>query len=787
MTVTDVGKVWDVAINDVGYRLRWDAEPGYRRTLAPLDADRFADGATPFTEAIQRYSFLNHSEWYGGAGQKFLNRNDSDSSSFWRSVGVDPFCPCGSLHLRLAPERAVQIDTTLGLLACGSKWLMAQTDDLELSTYSISGDAITAEDTYTLSTTVPLDMSLGDTYGYVAQGATGLSRITLGSTTLSTGWSSLDVFRVLWIGDRLAVVYRDSGTSTWRFSTITTAGAEEVAGGLFTLTGATSASIDSADRGIGGMTYGGGFVWFTSWANYGDEGIVHVWPVDTTASASTALQLPSGEKPIDVFYYQGQVFIRAYRANAGVAVIYRCEVGGDGTLRPFLVIDGENATPGVRQQTGQSYRGKQFAAKGDSVYFSWEYVDGFRIHGLGIINLATGGYCLGPYTSPAGNYSITSVGVWGDRPAWSQANDGVWRETSDTYYQLGYLDTSLADADSAVGKRWDQGLLRSEPIPASTSVTVNYTIDGGASYVALPALTLTTAQDSSIGDLAIESASLGLRLWLSGPGDSTPMLKLASVMFHAKGLHDEILTLPIDCSETSRALHGRPDARTRTGMGIARALEGLIGEQVIVQDVDWPETRAERTYELVAVDVTGLAIYNRSVGLNDADGLVASCTFRRPSDSTFQGSVIEVATSGGGLYEWVDPGDSSNPPAPVVQNRVGLWFDSSTAETDDEVSASRVWLPSLNDGAGGFVTLPDRGVNNLANSEGAIAKQISDAVVAFSQLAIDTGGNDPETAGFDPADYPDFWVQRVENGATGDELWIKLTDETATAVWRQLA
>ena len=98
--LSTVGTVYDIAIDGTGYILAETAEgEGYEKTTIPLIPDRLATGDTPFDQAVERYSFGSGDSWVGGQGQTFLNRQDSDSTMFLSSEGLDPFSEPGSIKL----------------------------------------------------------------------------------------------------------------------------------------------------------------------------------------------------------------------------------------------------------------------------------------------------------------------------------------------------------------------------------------------------------------------------------------------------------------------------------------------------------------------------------------------------------------------------------------------------------------------------------------------------------------------------------------------------------------
>ena len=88
---TAVGHRYQVGINGVGYMLADHPEKGdeYRRQVIPLDPQRLATSDTPFSEAIERYSFAAADTWESGSGQRYLHRGSSTAAAYHESTGLD--------------------------------------------------------------------------------------------------------------------------------------------------------------------------------------------------------------------------------------------------------------------------------------------------------------------------------------------------------------------------------------------------------------------------------------------------------------------------------------------------------------------------------------------------------------------------------------------------------------------------------------------------------------------------------------------------------------------------
>jgi hypothetical protein len=100
----DVGSIYEVAINGQGYLLADTPERPYRRSTGQLQAPRLATGDTPFSEAIERYTFVGMGDWSLGAGQEIANRGGTDLRAFYESENVNPFDD----GIRLLPAPSVR-------------------------------------------------------------------------------------------------------------------------------------------------------------------------------------------------------------------------------------------------------------------------------------------------------------------------------------------------------------------------------------------------------------------------------------------------------------------------------------------------------------------------------------------------------------------------------------------------------------------------------------------------------------------------------------------------------
>ena len=238
MAVSTVGKIHDVGINDVGYLLeQGDTEgvPPYQRATVLLDPPRFATSETPFSQAVERYTYHQFLSGRNGAGQRFYDHPQSDPERFLSSEGVDSFTDrfCHTLWRGEASAPAVENWSGPAAVAAGMRVVeigtnsYALTDDTDLTQLSSTGAA----------TTVALTGIGAQVFGLAGDGSTwyvsGTSGIAYGTGTTQTGTlasGASAVWHLSYGAGRLAG-WRDNG-SQWTRTTLDVAtGAEEASGG----------------------------------------------------------------------------------------------------------------------------------------------------------------------------------------------------------------------------------------------------------------------------------------------------------------------------------------------------------------------------------------------------------------------------------------------------------------------------------------------------------------------------------------------------------------------------
>ncbi len=615
---TRVGHLYEVGINGVGYLLANDPTKNleYRRQTVPLDPDRLATSDTPFSEAIERYSFAAADTWETGAGQKYLHRSQSVSSAFRSSSGLDPFTEEGIIKLLpVTVEEQAETYANLRMVVVG-RTLYYQSGDEELSSVASFGATPSTVTTSTAGTAV-LDLATDGTNWYGCNGADIFRGTTSGST-----WSTQDAYEVKWAAGRICAAVASTGSTPNRFTTLNDGGTEEKAAGHLTLPAGSTITLGGT---AAGHFYFGGY--------QGGTGSVYAWPLGLDDSGDfyvpfEAMTLPAGLIPTSVATGGGYVWIRAYRpegASTGAALILQCVPAQDGSLVATTVT--EIAAVG----TSASHQIGGFANHENLMLFGWKTMVG-SVAGVGAVNLTTGGWTK--WFEADGDGDVPSVDVWQGQPVFAVRGQGIFRTHATNKMETGVLETSLFDGASGLFKIWDDVSLNMPALGTGESIAVTATTDGDDSptYTALTGGTVSEAMKSHTVPISKQSKELGLKLTFTGPatgGNGAP-LSFLSTRYHPLGLADTLVQIPIDCGDHLRGLNGAPLAENGEGAGIrrARALQNLVQTRIKFQDIDWHVTGSTEVFEVEACDLTGVALYDPSRS-GSAVRMIANLTLRK--------------------------------------------------------------------------------------------------------------------------------------------------------------
>ena len=615
-----VGNIYQVGINGVGYMLADSPqEPAYRKQAVPLDPQRLATTNTPFSEAIERYSFASLSDATGGAGQRWLNRTTSDGTMFYSSEGVDPFTTDGEITL-LNTASTEEVDNTYASARSTvvGTVLYTQTAASALKHVSTPGGSETALSITDGSGAVTItDLASDGQYWYAATGSA-----VLRGTTSDPGanWSTVDCYKVKWAGGRICAAAKSSGSTPNVFTTLNQSGAEERTNGHITFPVGSTVHL-------GGEA--AGFIYFG--VESGSDGAIWGWDMSLNDSGGQrypfqALELPSGLVPTAVDTAGGFVFVRAYRpegASKGQTLLLQCAPNQNGALVATVVA--ELAPVG----TSANHKVGGFATSGDFLYFSWKTMSNSKA-GVGAVYLPTGGYAKWYETGADGD--IETINIWQGLPVMTVQGQGVYRVDTSSYVTSGNIVTSIADGGSALDKVFDEAVVVADPVPANGSIQVHYSLDNQGSWV--DAGTLNSAGvKSKTFDIAKTGKTISLKATLAlSSGSTAPKLSILQAMYHPIGLKDEIVQFVIDCGDQLTGLNGAPLAENGNGAGATRArtLTNLVQQRVKFQDIDWHLVGGSSVYDCESVEIGANMIYSSSTSTQQLR-LLATMTLRKAS------------------------------------------------------------------------------------------------------------------------------------------------------------
>lgn len=610
---SSVGTLYQIGINGVGYMLADNpaGEHRYLKQTLPLDPTRLATSDTPFSEAIERYSFASSDSWDAGSGQRYLHRDASTASAYYSSSGLDPFTKPGRISLlnatileeaeTYAAAKLVTVGTTLYYLSAAAELSYITTPGGSPSTVAVSGAGTIK------------DLATDGQRWYACDG----SNVYRG-TTSSASFSTQDAYEVEWAGGRICAAVASAGSTPNRFTTLNDSGAEERSGGHLTLPAGTTITL-------GGST--AGHVYFGAYA--GNSGSVYAWPLGLDVNAALhypfeALELPKGLVPTSVAVGGGYVWVRAHRpegTSKGQAVILQCAVSESGALIASTAVEIVPAGGSVDHAVGG------FAAHGDLALFGWKTIG--TNAGVGAVSLISGGWAK--YWEAGADGDVPSIDIWQGLPVWIVKGSGVWRVNTAAYATAGEFVASTADGGSGLDKIWDTITVVTDPLGAGESVTVTVSTNDGGSFTAptggVMSTAGTTTHTTTVGKKA---KAVAVKAALAGNGTSDCAMSFLSTRYHPLGLADTLVQVPIDCGDNLTALTGAPLLDNGPGNGAARArtLQSLVQSRVKFQDVDYHYTTTSEIYEVESCDISATLIYDPTQG-GQAIRMVATLTMRK--------------------------------------------------------------------------------------------------------------------------------------------------------------
>lgn len=596
-----VGSLYEIAINGVGYRLADTSERPYRRSTAQLQAPRLATGETPFSEAVERYTFVGAGDWSFGAGQRFGNRETSDARAFWDSENVNPFDPGRITLLRATDELLATPTGAVGVVVASGHLFAATAGDTlqRLTAVGVTPDVMT----FTGDTLK--DLASDGTFWYALNTDDEIFRGS--GTTIGAVWSDLSTPAagasiIEWCSDRLAVVYENaSGQSV--LSTVAPDGTEEVANGRFKYSNAEIVAVTAGD----------GYLWFA--VNRSGRSVIYAWRLGSEEGATIALDLPTGERVTALYHYLGNVMIRT--ATDERAVIYR-SVAGQGELTPERVLTIED-TDGAEGP---------FVGFDRFVMFGWKGMSTDGRSGVGAIDLSTGGWCRWSRAAAVGDTgAVTELFVWGSQVGFLVDGSGPQFPSTDTWEASGFVQSSVQDLASSLVKVYDTVSVGLDPLPAGATVDMAMSFDNATSFTSFGSIETAGAREARWA-VGRQGSSVATKITLTATGAAAPAISMVQTKLHPLSVVDSVVELPIACTDRQSGLNGQEIPSSDPGLARARVLESLVGSRVSLQDVDWPTTGLVSIWEVVSTEFTSVGVFERGQGHRREAAAVCVATLR---------------------------------------------------------------------------------------------------------------------------------------------------------------
>ena len=580
----DVGTIYEVAINGDGLMLAEDPDQGivYSRGQVPLFPERLATTDTPFSQAINRYTFYSLSQFDGGEGETFMSRPDTDTKKYRRGSAINPF---DDGVLSLGPSAASEHDTAFAgarMTVVGSTlYVVAAADELDYCTAGGGWNTLASITDTTGAVTITGLTSDGNRW----YAATGRSIIRGTTTDPGADWSTVDAVDVVWAAGRImAAVKGGSSTTPNILMPINDSGTDESSGGLIIFPEEQEILLGGVAQGVFFFGVKAG----TDSAIYGwrlglQEGGAYFTPVE-------AFPLPDGADLVSVDARAGSVWFTVVEID-GTMVLYRGVPSNQDGLQVVRVAELE----GHGSQAFSSV-----VEYDNKVVIPWATQ-------LGAVGLESGGFAR--WTDALAE-EVNGVAVWDGTVVAVDTTGEVWR-FDDGFAEAGYVTSPVMDGASTLDKIWDSVSVVCEPISANEAIQIQYSVDGGESWN-----TVGTVSSAGVArrefDIGIQSPTLALRANLTGPGTTTPSLISLSAQVHPLGITDRMVVLPVRCADTVRGLEGQIIDGTGRGYGarLARRLEGYAGQRVQFQDIDWPEVGLTEVYEVMQAETSSMWVQN---------------------------------------------------------------------------------------------------------------------------------------------------------------------------------
>lgn len=505
-----VPSLYPVAIDGHPYLI--DLKSGaFKRQTIPLLRQQADNSNLPGESSINPEDLWRRAQqtWHHGAGQKFLDREDADSSRFNVSKGVDVW-EKWQLSLLNATERKVPATTNVNqnVLAVGNRLYWADGATLRFTT-----DPTASSPSWTAVTglnTNPIDGMTTDGYNvYVSQGSQGVY-LTNRTISTATSWATGTSGPIGYVRGRLMVGLANALANP-------------------VVTGALTAfyTQPNTDFRWVGFAEGQGQIYAAGFS--GDKSLIYRTAVRQDGTALdvpvVAAELPDGE------------IVRSIQGYLGFVV-----VGTDKGVR-FATADGQgNLTLGSLIRTNVPVYA--FEPQDRFVWFGWTNYDS-QSTGLGRLDLSSFVAPLTPaYASDlmvTAQGTVTSVVTFGDRRYFTVAGYGLVGELT-TKVASGTVDSgkmTFGIPDPKVGM-----FLQVRHQALQGQLTLSVSVDGGPfEDLGLNAMQGTTVTSLPLGERAGETFETRLKLTASGA--VSPVITRQTLRAYPGPARGEIFIVPL--------------------------------------------------------------------------------------------------------------------------------------------------------------------------------------------------------------------------------------------------
>ena len=504
---------WDVSLNGRGYMVDLNAgDDGFSRRSIPLlrnqanTGEQYGEGSLNPEELWRR----TQDSWDHGAGQTYLDRDDSDRRRFRSSKGIDVWERWQASLLPDTDVKRTSAATNLLLQPVGDNLYLLDGTAL-LRTTSLAGTP-----TWTTVTGTPGAATSITSDGfnvYTAHGGSGIYRTTRGAAS-SSSYATGAVSLVGYVKGRLMAA---NGSSIYN---VTAAGA--LPSVLFTHANTDFTWVGFAEGQA--AIYAAGFS--------GDKSLIYRTAVKQDGTALDAPiiagELPDGEIVRSIAGYLGYVLL-----------------GTDKGVRFCAADAAGNLTIGALIRTAAAVR--CFEGQDRFVWFGWTNYDGVST-GLGRLDLSVFPVsALTPaYASDlmaTGQGAVLSVATFGDKRVFGVSGLGVYAESTNLV-PTGTLDTGLISyglTDDKVGVFLDVRLSR------MAGSNLAYVATDGGSFLQVGIRTGDSDDEAfQVGQLSAESFEVRQQLNRSTTDPTAgPVLTRYTLRAYPKPSRGEIFTVPL--------------------------------------------------------------------------------------------------------------------------------------------------------------------------------------------------------------------------------------------------